>query len=130
MTRVLIFKDPGGFSVLDVNAPAEKIVEAVNQGRTEIYFPEITGCFFARQQSDIVIVTSDPPDLAPHQPRFSRREQEVLVLLGEGLTTAQIACHLKLSQRTIGVRCKMKSVESPEYSTISGKGGCSGAVSP
>lgn len=109
MTRVLIFKDPGGFGVLDVNAPAEKIVEAVNQGRTEIYFPEITGCFFARQQSDIVIITSDPPDLATQQPRFSRREQEVLVLLGEGLTTAQIACHLKLSQRTIrGYVAKMK----------------------
>jgi len=65
---------------------------------------------FARQQSDVVVITGGEPDPTQKQvPQFSRREHEILILLGEGLTTAQIAFKLKLSQRTIrGYVAKMK----------------------
>ena len=110
MTKVLIFKNSEGFGVFDVDAPPERIVKAVNQGKTEIYFPELHGRLFARQQSDVVVITGGEPDPTQKQvPQFSRREHEILILLGEGLTTAQIAFKLKLSQRTIrGYVAKMK----------------------
>ena len=102
MTRVLILKDPDGFGVFDVDAPPEEIVRAVNQGKTEIYFPDLRGRLFARQQSGVVVITGERPDPIRPLPQLSKREHEVLALLGEGLTTAQIALKLKLSQRTIG----------------------------
>ena len=110
MTRVLIVRGAEGFGVFDVEAAPDEIVKAVNQGEAEKYLPEIKGCLFARRQSDVVVITNEEHDPAGKSvPRFSRREQEVLVLLGEGMTTAQIAFQLKLSQRTIrGYVAKMK----------------------
>ena len=109
MTRVLIIKDPEGFGIFDVSAPPDEIVRAINQGRTEVFFPELHGRLFARQQADVVVVTGEKPDPTHPLPQLSQREYEVLALLGEGLTTAQIAYELKLSQRTIrGYVAKMK----------------------
>ena len=109
MTRVLIIKDPEGFGVFDVDAPPDEIVRAINQGRTEVYFPDLYGRLYARQQADVVVITGEKPDQAHPLPQLSQREYEVLALLGEGLTTAQIAFKLKLSQRTIrGYVAKMK----------------------
>lgn len=110
MTRVLIFKEPDAFGVMEVDAPPEQIVRAVNQGRGEIYLPEARGLLFARQQADVVVITRSAPESEEALPRLSRREHEVLVLLGEGLTTAQIAIHLGLSPRTIrGYVANMKA---------------------
>lgn len=101
MARVLIFKEPDAFGVLEVDAPPEQIVRAVNQGRWEVYLPEESGPLFARQQGSVVVITHGSPLAQGPLPRLSPREQEVLVLLGDGLTTAQIAIRLGLRPRTI-----------------------------
>ena len=101
MTRVLIFKEPEAFGVVEVNAPAERIVRAVNHGRWEAYLPDAKGPLFARKQGDIVVVTRSAPVPEEDLPKLSRREHQVLVLLGEGLTTAQIALKIGLRPRTI-----------------------------
>lgn len=101
MTKILIFKAPDAFGVIEVKAPAELIVEAINGGRWEDYLPNERAPMFARQQADVVVVTHDGPQLIEEKPRLSRREYQVLVLLGEGLTTAQIALKLGLRPRTI-----------------------------
>ncbi|MCB2210203.1 helix-turn-helix transcriptional regulator [bacterium] len=46
-------------------------------------------------------MTSSASEAIEDLPHLSPREQQVLVLLGEGLTTAQIAIRLSLSTRTI-----------------------------
>jgi DNA-binding CsgD family transcriptional regulator len=112
MTRVLIFKEPDAFGVMEVNAPPERIVRAVNQGRWEDYLPETQGPLFARRQADVVVVTQGRLDTEEEAPKLSRREHQVLALLGEGLTTVQIALKLGLSPRTIrgyvaGMKVKM-----------------------
>jgi len=57
-----------------------------------------------------VVVTQSAPVPAEKLPKLSRREQQVLVLLGEGLTTAQIALRLGLRPRTIrGYVANMKA---------------------
>lgn len=101
MTRVLIFREPDSFGVMDVNALPEQIVRAINGGRWETYLPEERGPLFARQQGEVVVVTHSAPLPAVELPKLSRREHEVLVLLGEGLTTAQIATKLGPRPRTI-----------------------------
>ena len=110
MTRVLIFNEPDAFGVIDVNAPAQRIVMAINRGRWEEFLPDVRGPLYARQQADIVVVTCSAPPAAEALPKLSRREYEVLVLLGEGLTTAQIALRLGLRPRTIrGYVANMKA---------------------
>lgn len=101
MTKILIFKEPDAFGVLESDTPAEQIVSAVNRGRWERILPDETGPLYARQQGDVVVITSSaqPPEEIMH--RLSRREHQVLVLLGEGLTTAQIALRLGLRPRTV-----------------------------
>lgn len=101
MTRVLIFKEPDAFGVMEVDLPAARIVRAVNGGRWEELLPNETGPLYARQQGDVVVVTHSAPIPEEDLPKLSRREHEVLVLLGEGLTTAQIALKLGLRPRTI-----------------------------
>lgn len=101
MTRILIFKAPDAFVVMEVDAPAERIVRAVNHGRWQDYLPDEHGPLYARQQGDVVVVTHSAPVAAEDLPRLSRREHQVLVLLGEGLTTAEIALRLGLRPRTV-----------------------------
>ena len=110
MTRVLIFKEPDAFGVVEINAPPARIVAAINRGRWEDYLPEEHGPLYARQQGDVVVVTHSAPVPQEELPRLSRREHEVLVLLGDGLTTAQIALKLGLRPRTIrGYVANMKA---------------------
>lgn len=110
MTKVLFFKAPDAFGVIDMNLPAERIVRAVNQGRWEDILPDAPGPLFARQQGDVVVITPSAPPPEEALPKLSRREHEVLVLLGEGLTTAQIALKLGLRPRTIrGYVANMKA---------------------
>ena len=110
MTRVLIFKSMDAFGVIEVAAPPERIVRAVNHGNWEDFLPDVSGPLYARQQGDVVVVTPSPPVPVEDVPRLSRREHQVLVLLGEGLTTAQIALKLKLRPRTIrGYVANMKA---------------------
>jgi DNA-binding CsgD family transcriptional regulator len=110
MTRVLIFKEPDAFGVLEVDAPPARIVSAVNRGRGEDFLPDVRGPLFARQQGDVVVVTHNEPPRKEDLPRLSRREHQVLILLGEGLTTAQIALRLGLRPRTIrGYVASMKA---------------------
>lgn len=110
MTKVLIFKEPDAFGVMEVNAPAERIIRAVNQGRWEEFLPNTRGPLFARKQGDIVVITRNGPLPEEALPRLSRREHQVLCLLGEGLTTAQIALKLGLRPRTIrGYVANMKA---------------------
>ena len=110
MTRILIFKTPDAFGVIEVDAPADKIVESINCGRWEDYLPGEHGPMFARQQADVVVVTNGRPQKIKEKPRLSRREYQVLVLLGEGLTTAQIALRLSLRPRTVrGYIANMKA---------------------
>ena len=101
MTRVLIFNEPDAFGVMEVDLPAARVVRAVNGGRWEELLPNETGPLYARQQGDVVVVTHSAPIPEEDLPKLSRREHEVLVLLGEGLTTAQIALKLGLRPRTI-----------------------------
>lgn len=110
MTRVLIFKVPDAFVVMEVDVPAERIVRAVNQGRWEAYLPGEQGPLFARQQGDVVVVTHSAPVPDEDVPKLSRREHQVLVLLGDGLTTAEIALKLGLRPRTVrGYVASMKA---------------------
>ena len=110
MASVLVFNEPDAFRVLDVDAPPERIVRAVNQGRWELYLPDEQGPLFAHQQGSIVVITHSETTPKTDLPRFSPREQQVLVLLGEGMTTAQIAIALGLSARTIrGYVANMKA---------------------
>jgi DNA-binding CsgD family transcriptional regulator len=110
MTKVLIFKVPDAFGVMDVNAPAERIVRAINHGRWEDYLPDENGPLYARQQGDVVVVTHSAPVPAEDLPKLSRREHQVLVLLGDGLTTAEIALRLGLRPRTVrGYVASMKA---------------------
>ena len=101
MTRVLIFKAPDAFGVLEVDAPVERIVSAINRGLWETYLPDEQGPLFARQQGEVVVVTHNAPVPVEDLPKLSRREHQVLVLLGDGLTTAEIALRLGLRPRTV-----------------------------
>jgi DNA-binding NarL/FixJ family response regulator len=101
MARVLIFKEPDAFGVLEFDAPPEQIVRDVNQGRWAAYLPGESGPLFARQQGSVVVITHGSPEVQGTLPKLSPREQEVLVMLGDGLTTAQIALQLGLRPRTI-----------------------------
>ena len=110
MTKILLFKEPDAFGVIEVNAPADRIVAAINRGRWEEYLPDAKGPLFARKQGDVIVVTHDIPMAQSERPKLSRREHQVLVLLGEGLTTAQIALKLGLRPRTIrGYVANMKA---------------------
>jgi len=102
MTRILIFHEPDAFGVVEVDAPAERVVRAVNGGRGEAYLPELSQRpLYARIQGDVVVVTQNKPLPKEELPKLSRREYQVLCLLGEGLTTSQIAIKLGLRPRTI-----------------------------
>ena len=102
MTRILIFHEPDAFGVIEVDAPLERIVRAINAGRGKAYLPEsLAGPLYARVQGDVIVVTQSAPPPREELPRLSRREYQVLCLLGEGLTTAQIAIKLGLRPRTI-----------------------------
>jgi len=101
MTRVLIFKTPDAFGVLEVDAPAERIVSAINRGDWEAYLPGEQGPLYARQQGAVVVVTNSASLQKEDLPKLSRREYQVLVLLGDGLTTAEIALRLGLRPRTV-----------------------------
>ena len=101
MTRVLIFKETHSFALIQVEAAAERLVSAINGGQGTLYIKDLPSPVYARLQGDVVIVTHNVPVDEVDLPRLSRREHQVLVLLGEGLTTAQIALKLNLSSRTI-----------------------------
>ena len=101
MTRVLIFKTPDTFVVMELNAPPERIVRAINRGRWEEFLPGEHGPLYARQQGEVVVVTHSAPVPEEDLPKLTRREHQVLVLLGEGLTTAEIALRLGLRPRTV-----------------------------
>jgi len=101
MTRVLIFKESHSFALIQLEASAERIVSAINRGQGANYIDDLHAPVYARQQGDVVIVTHNFPGEEMDLPTLSRREHQVLVLLGEGLTTAQIALKLHLSSRTI-----------------------------
>ena len=101
MTRIIFFKAPDAFGVFEVNKPAERIVRAINSGNGGEYLPDEPGPLFARQQGNVVVVTHGVPVADDLLPRLSRREHQVLVMLGEGLTTAEIALRLGLRPRTV-----------------------------
>ncbi len=110
MTRVLIFTAPDAFGVMEVDAPAERVVSTINRGQWETYLPDEPGPLYARQQGQVVVVTLSAPVLAEDLPKLSRREHQVLVLLGDGLTTAEIALQLGLRPRTVrGYVASMKA---------------------
>ena len=110
MTRVLVFKEPDAFGVIDVNAPVDRILAAINRGRWEEYLPDVKGPLFARKQGEVIVVTHEAPLSQSERPKLSRREHQVLVMLGEGQTTAQIALTLGLRPRTIrGYVANMKA---------------------
>jgi DNA-binding CsgD family transcriptional regulator len=101
MTRILIFKTPDAFGVIEVDAPVERIVRAINHGRWQDFLPGESGPLYARQQGEVVVVTHSAPVPEEDLPKLSRREHQVLVMLGEGLTTAEIALRLGLRPRTV-----------------------------
>ncbi|MGI6741191.1 MAG: LuxR C-terminal-related transcriptional regulator [Brevefilum sp.] len=110
MTKVLIFKHPDSFGVMEVELPPERIVREINQGRWDRLMSDVEGPLYARVQGDIVVVTPSAPVPVDQLPKLSRREHQVLVLVGEGLTTAQIALKLGLRPRTIrGYVASMKA---------------------
>jgi DNA-binding CsgD family transcriptional regulator len=115
MTRILIFHEPEAFGVVEVDASPECIIGAINSGQGETYLPGLTsGLLYARIQGDVVVVTQTPPLPQEDLPKLSRREHQVLCLLGEGLTTDQIAIKLGLRPRTIrsyvaGMKAKVRA---------------------
>lgn len=111
MTQILIFRSQGAFGVVEVDAPAKRVLRAINSGRGETYLPDgADERLYARLQGDVVVVTDSAPVPKEDVPKLSRREYQVLYLLGDGLTTAQIALKLGLRPRTIrGYVAGMKS---------------------
>ena len=110
MTRILIFKDMESFGVMEVSAPPARIIRAVNHGRWEELLTGMQGTLYDSLQGDVVVVTHSPPVPEDELPKLSRREHQILVLLGDGLTTAQIALRLGLRPRTIrGYVANMKA---------------------
>ena len=101
MTRILIFKTPDAFSVIELDTPVESIVRAINHGHWQDFLPGEPRPLFARQQGEVVVVTHNAPVPEEDLPKLSRREHQVLVMLGEGLTTAEIALRLGLRPRTV-----------------------------
>jgi DNA-binding CsgD family transcriptional regulator len=115
MTRILIFHEPDAFGVVEVAAPAERVVRAINAGRGEAYLMgAASGPLYARLQGEVVVVTRWAPPSKEDLPKLSRREYQVLCLLGEGLTSDQIALKLGLRPRTVrsyvaGMKAKLQA---------------------
>jgi DNA-binding NarL/FixJ family response regulator len=95
----------GAVGYLNKQEPAEKIVEAIRQVmRGEI-------CLSPKMQNRLLhaVVGGEPLDQNPIQ-NLSNRELEVFDMIGQGLTTKQIATKLHLSHKTIEThREKIKS---------------------
>ena len=110
MTRVIIFYKPDSFSVVEVDMPPDGILSAVKSGGWQQFLPGHTGKVKAHQHGEMVILTTATPEPGKTVPTFSERERQVLQLLCEGLTTAQVALRLGLSARTIrGYIARMKT---------------------
>ncbi len=110
MTRVLFLPDDQTFVLLRSELAPQALVTAVQEGT---WFPpepyRARPGLQALSQGRLVIVStsmarSEPPD-REHEPpvRLSPRQNEVLQLLAEGLTTKEIAVHLGLRPRTVNM---------------------------
>jgi DNA-binding CsgD family transcriptional regulator len=49
-----------------------------------------------------LLLVTDQPDRAPGRPKLSARERELVTLVAQGRTNAQIAAQLFISVRTVG----------------------------
>ena len=103
MTRLLFLPTPNTLLWLDVPAPPEAVLAAIERGEwiPPAPFEHIPiASLQAVCQGDVVTVTALPFD-AQSAPRLGERQQQVLGLLVEGLTTRQIAHTLDCSTRTV-----------------------------
>jgi DNA-binding CsgD family transcriptional regulator len=124
MTRILFLPNDQTFLLLDSSLPAKEVIEAVLCGQWAP--PEPYSAFLAelqheqpllafRQGSLVIVTTTQPIDLeaktvaAPGSLQRSsdlvltRRQQDVLQCLAEGMTTKEIAIQLDLHPRTIAM---------------------------
>ena len=130
MASVLVFNEPDAFRVLDIDAPAERIVRAVNQGRWELYLPDEQGPLFAHQQGSIVVIThseNDPKNgPAPIQPAGTA---------GAGAVGGRN--DHRSDRHCAGIECAHDprlcgqyegAIGGAEYPAAGGPSGCAGAV--
>ena len=101
MTRVLVFNEPDVFQIMDVHEDPAVIITAVNSGNWMKYLPAERGPLYASQQDELVIIThyANPSPIV--RPKVGRRDMQVLQMLAEGFTAAQIALQLGLKPRTV-----------------------------
>ena len=103
MTRLLFLPTPNTLLWLDVPAPPEAVLAAIERGEwiPPAPFEHIPiASLQAVCQGDMVTVTAQTPEAIP-APHLTARQQQVLGLLSQGLTTRQIAHHLDCSPRTV-----------------------------
>lgn len=103
MTRLLFLPSPNTLLWLDVPAPPEAVLAAIERGEwiPPAPFEHIPiASLQAVCQGDVVTVTALPFD-AQSPPHLTARQQQVLGLLSQGLTTCQIAHTLDCSPRTV-----------------------------
>ena len=127
MTRILFLPNDQTFLLLDSPFSPKRVIAAVKAGQWAP--PEPYGLALAKlsarsgrrellqafQQNNLVVITAARPleldehadnAASPGQPddlQLTRRQQEVLQCLAEGLTTKQIALRLGLRPRTIAL---------------------------
>ena len=111
MTKLLFVLDENTLAALEIPRPADELAEALRHGdalpEAGAFNPEGQTGWRVLQLGGLVIVALEPgaappPDLPPAlDPPLSARQRQVLDLLRQGLTTRQIALHLKISIRTV-----------------------------
>jgi len=111
MTRILFLPDDQTFVLINSDLAPQALVAAVQQGTWTPPAPyRARPGLQALSQGKLVIVStlqarsSDPADPEREAPvRLSPRQNEVLQLLAEGLTTKEIAARLGLRPRTVSM---------------------------
>jgi DNA-binding NarL/FixJ family response regulator len=136
MTHILLIFDDQSMLTFQDEKPAMKLVEVINAGLWTPPAPahQLLGTLKGKKLNAVVVgnwvvVSLEEPQEQPRasmpvEIKLSKREQEVLELLSQGLTSKQICHKLQLSLRTINFHiANLKSKLNAETNAQSvGKG--------